>query len=94
MPDKLIKAPSIAAGWDGYRKMVIHPQAPEIQLSECRMAFYAGATVLMEAIMKCLDPGEEPTADDMARMASIQKELDDFAATFDEKVYKAHGGKQ
>jgi len=91
---RTIKTPSIAAGWDAYRRLVMDANAPQIQFDECKMAFYAGANVLMESIMHNLDPEAEPTADDYARMDAIQKELDDWAATFDKQVMDRFGGKQ
>lgn len=40
----------IAHGWRGFDKAVISPQAPEIQRTEMRMAFYAGAAVVLEVL--------------------------------------------
>ena len=80
------KAPSIAAGWHSYRKMAMPPDAPEIQIEECRLAFWAGSAILFQALLKMLDPGEEPTEADLAKMDAISKELNAFAATFGERV--------
>jgi hypothetical protein len=88
------KQPSIAAGWRSYREMVMHPQVPDIQVAECNLAFWAGASTLFYAIMDALDPGEEPTAADLQRMENIAAEIDKFASTFDAEVLKRHGGRQ
>lgn len=85
---------SLAAAWRAYEEMVVHPQAPDIQREECKLAFYAGAATLFYSIMIGLDPGTEPTDADMARMDAINKEVEQFAATFDQEVFKRHGGKQ
>jgi hypothetical protein len=80
--------PSIEVGWQSYLKMVLSVDAPEIQISECRLAFFAGAATLFYAIMKSLDPGSEPTEDDLVKLDNISNELDKFAKTFDEEVAK------
>jgi hypothetical protein len=86
------KQPSIEAGWRSYRDLVMPPDTPDIQRSECRLAFWAGASTLFYSIMDCLDPGEEPTDADEARMAAIHGEIDKFCSTFDAEVFKRHGG--
>ena len=92
MPIK--KQPSVEAGWRSYRDLVMPPDAPAIQRSECRLAFWAGAATLFYSIMDCLDPGDEPTEADLARMSAINGELRKFAETFDAEVFKRHGGQQ
>lgn len=68
----------IEAGWVGYRIQVIHETAPEIQLTESRKAFFAGAQHLFASMMTALDPGSEPTDADMRRMDNINAELEAF----------------
>ena len=65
-------------GWLSFRKMVIPPDAPAIQVSEMHKAFLAGAQHLFGSIMTILEPGAEPTEKDLARMDLIAKELGDF----------------
>jgi hypothetical protein len=73
----------IEAGWLGMREMAIPPDAPEIQLEEMRMAFFAGAQHLLGSIMTMLDPGsEEPTPADEIRMGQIADELNRFVEGF------------
>lgn len=67
--------------------MVIATDASEIQVKETRQAFFAGAAVLFETIMKVLDPGEEPTDNDLQRMADLQQEIDDYGQTLDRKFF-------
>ena len=69
----------IEAGWVGYRLAVISPDAPAIQLEECKLAFFAGAQHLFSSIVTILDPGEEPTDADIHKMDLIDKELQKFA---------------
>jgi len=85
-----MSTPSIAAGWESYRKMIIPATASSVQIEECHRAFYAGAAILFESIMRMLDPGEEPTDADMARMSAIDKELRDFGRGLDAEVFSTH----
>lgn len=77
----------IEAGWAGYRMMVLPPNAPQIQIDECRMAFMAGSQHLFSSIMTVLDSGdEEPTEADLRKMDLIDKELRAFAREIEMKV--------
>jgi hypothetical protein len=76
----------IEAGWTAMRASVIPENASVIQLREMRMAFFAGAQHLFGSIMGILDPGAEPTDDDLKRMESISDELDTFIAEMKERA--------
>jgi hypothetical protein len=76
----------IEAGWIGFRMHVIPPDAPPIQIDECRMAFMAGSQHLFHSIMHILDPDEEPTSEDMRKMDLIDKELRAFAAEVEKRI--------
>jgi len=58
--------------------MVIPKDAPAIQFIEMQTAFMAGAEHVWTSVMNILDPGDEPTADDLRRMDLIQLELDEW----------------
>lgn len=75
----------IEPGWQGYRNVVLPADASDVQLQECRQAFFAGAAILMQSIMQTLDPGTEPTDADLERMSSIQAELDEFGQQIDQR---------
>lgn len=68
----------IWAAWRDYRTRVIPLDAPAIQATECRRAFYAGANALLVAILGALEPGTEPTEADLRMMDEIAAELDAF----------------
>src|SRR4051794_31213244 len=68
----------IEAGFIGLRLAAIPPDAPEVQVREMRKAYMAGAQHLFSSIMGILDPGEEPTDADMARLDLIHGELEAF----------------
>jgi hypothetical protein len=67
----------IAAGFAGFR-LLIPPDAPEIQVREMRLAFMAGAQHLFSSILSALDAGADATEADMNRITLIAKELDAF----------------
>lgn len=78
----------IESGWQSYLEGVMPADAPEIQIRECRQAFYAGAAVLMQSIKAGLDSGSEPTEADIRRMSDIHAELDVFGAEIDKRYLK------
>ncbi len=77
MPDK---ERLIEESWLSYREQVIPKDAPAMQVTECRRAFYAGARGLFSTIMNILEPGEEATDGDLATMSSIEAELNRYVA--------------
>jgi len=72
----------IEAGWVGLRVACNLIDAPADQLQEMRNAFFAGAQHLFASIMISLDPGEEPTEQDLNRMNLIDAELKRFIQEF------------
>lgn len=72
----------IEAGFQGFRVMAIHDDAPDIQVTEMRMAFFAGAQHVWGTIMNVLDPGDDPTPADLIRMDKIDAELRNFIDEF------------
>lgn len=66
--------------WLSYRREVIPANAPMIQITESRRAFYAGAEALLSVICGFLEPGTEPTIGDLEKMTAIHNELVQFAA--------------
>jgi hypothetical protein len=73
----------IEAGWASLRMMAVAPDAPQVQLDEMRMAFFAGAQHLFGSLMSFLEAGEEPTETDLKRMDAIHKELGEFIEQFE-----------
>ena len=65
--------------WRDYRTKVIPLDAPAIQATECRRAFYADADALFVILMAVLDPGTEATEHDLETMNEIVEELRAFA---------------
>ncbi|TYL87472.1 hypothetical protein [Bradyrhizobium cytisi] len=81
----------IEAGWAGYRMLVLPPDAPSIQVEECRLAFMAGSQHLFSSIMTILDPGEQETEADLRKMDLIDKELRAFGREMELKITHATG---
>lgn len=71
----------VGEAWESYRRGVVPGNAPTVQIKETRRAFYAGAAGLLEIVLTCLSPGEEPTDADLKLMDSIKAELDEFVAS-------------
>ena len=69
----------MAAGWAGFRAMVIPASASQAQVDEMQIAFYAGAQHFYTSILGVMDDGEAVTEADMARMTRAVAELDAFA---------------
>jgi hypothetical protein len=84
--------PSIHAAWEAFAATLM-PEPGSFENNQRRqdahLAFWAGAATLFYALMlHGLDDGEEPTADDMARMDSIHHQVEDFAKGFDAEALK------
>lgn len=71
----------VEAGWIAFRMECIPPAASDMQLSEMRKAFMAGAHHLFFSVVASVDAGDEPTDADMLRMDKIAAELRGFYET-------------
>jgi hypothetical protein len=76
----------IEAGWVGFRLLVVAKDASATQLSEMKLAFFAGCEHLFTAMMGVLEEGEEPTDADLKRMDLIHTELAIFRKTLETRV--------
>ena len=70
----------IAAGWHVYRTRFMPRDAGPNQVSETRIAFFAGAQHVLASITGGMDEDHEPTAADLKRMDNLHQELAAFAA--------------
>ena len=73
----------IEGGFAGFSMMVIPKDAPQIQIQEMRMAFFAGAQHLFASIMAVMDSDRDPTERDLHRMSLIHQELEAFSKNFE-----------
>jgi len=76
---------SVKGEWEDYRRNVIPADAPEVQLVECRRAFYAGAVSLMRTVMTAIGPEAEPTDEDVWRMQEIMDELRSYMKEYERR---------
>ena len=70
------------AGWISLRIATIDADAPQTQLDEMRMAFFAGAQHLFASILTVMEPGADPTEKDLRRISLIDAELREFITRF------------
>ena len=68
----------MAEQWSDFRQLVYPPGTSDIQITECRRAFYAGAKAFQHIIMNLLTPGTEPTEQDLENMNLLDQELKAF----------------
>lgn len=73
----------IDGGFAGFKMMVIPDSAPQVQVNEMRMAFFAGAQHLFSSIIAVMDSDREPTPRDLHRMSMIHEELKAFRKDFE-----------
>ena len=84
----------LLGGFEILRRMVMSPDAPQIQVEEMRMAFMAGAQHLWGALFQLLNPdqsSEEPTPEELNRLEMIQKELEQWEDTIRRRIEPANG---
>jgi hypothetical protein len=81
----------IEAAWEGYRKMVVPSDASEVQVVETRQAFFSGAAVLFEVLIRSASHGDEVLESDILRMKGIQAEIDEFGQALDAKLLNPLG---
>ena len=75
----------IEAGWMGFRSMALARDAPTQALDAHKATFFAGALHLFSSMMgtdSILEPGGEPTDNDMRRIDNINEELKRFGDDF------------
>ncbi|CAM2143754.1 protein of unknown function [Pararobbsia alpina] len=66
---------TLARQFQSLRDLAISPTAPQIQIDEMRMAFFAGATVVL-AVTKVI--AELPERDGVAMLKALHDECDAF----------------
>jgi hypothetical protein len=74
-----IKQRLMAEQWELFVQAVGLNAVSEVQRSEMRRAFYAGAHAILIRVIAAFAPEGEPTDADMEIMESVHQELLDFA---------------
>lgn len=80
----------IQAAWLSYEQMVLPKDAGEVQRSETKQAFFAGASTIFQALMVGLSDGPDESGGDMKMLSTIEQELRNFGKTFDQKILGKH----
>ena len=77
---KAAPSPGVAMteGWASYREKVFPPTAPEVQVTECKLAFYAGGLTMFNALNHRFAAGVNMSADDIREVQGALKELRQF----------------
>lgn len=75
MPQQRSNPETIAAAWSDYLARVIPADAPEIQRTECKRAFYAGAGIMFTLVCSAGDRGDQAG---MNQLSALFKEVTDF----------------
>lgn len=81
----------IEAGFAVFAHYVIPKDASSHQLRDMQLAYMAGAEHLYSSIMNVLDPGEEPTEDDLKRIDLIDREIDQWRIKLHERIHPTQG---
>lgn len=81
----------IEAGWVGLRHVAVPVDAGKEQLDDMKVAFFAGAMHVFSSMMTVLDPGTEPTNDDLRRLSQIHEELAEFEKELRLRAMPAEG---
>lgn len=81
----------IEAGFASLRAAAMPADTDPMVLRELRMAFFAGAQHLFASICQVMDPGDEPTAQDLARIQKIAEELERFINQFEAERLPTRG---
>lgn len=68
----------IEAGWQLMVFFTLPPDAPPLQVSEMRKAFFMGAQHLYASMLAVMDEDSDPTEADMQRIGLIHTELEAF----------------
>jgi len=70
----------VHALWEEYRRKVMHADAPPIQVTETRRAFYAGIQGVLNLLGAEMSPGDavDDPSDEKA-VAEVHEELLEFA---------------
>jgi len=77
----------LEVGFQSMRALVIAPNAPDIQVSEMRLAYMSGAQHLFSSILAILDPTTpDATERDVKRMDLIAAELQAFGKELEARV--------
>lgn len=74
----MIRHYRIQEKWNEFSKLVLPPGCPDVQRTEMRRAFYAGMEGFLQIMLGGMEPGPDPSANDLKMMDELDEELKDF----------------
>lgn len=74
---------SVARAWENYRELLLPAGLTADQVAQHRLSFMTGCSLLYQLMMAAMDPGEEPTHQDLLVMELLHKELEAFGQELD-----------
>lgn len=79
------KPKRLAAEWASFERLVLPARASEVQRTEMRRAFYAGAQATFHVMMSTLTPGDEPQDADLTMLESLHAELEEWESKLERR---------
>lgn len=70
----------IGNAWNEYQEGILPADASEVQINECRAAFYAGAFSAITGLMMVLDGSPDASDADMQAAQGMMEEFTAYAA--------------
>jgi hypothetical protein len=75
------KVESIASAFESYRQVVMPKDAPDVQIEECRRAFYAGSYALLMNVAHNIGDESTDEEDGIRQLETLKAECEIFAAS-------------
>jgi hypothetical protein len=76
--EQRMKRQLVLEQWNSFARQVLPADVSEVQRTEMRRAFYAGAQALFHGVLIALSPDAEPTEADLQFMSDLESELSEF----------------
>jgi len=74
----VMQADTVDNAWYSYARNVIPNDAPEVQYTECRRAFHAGAWAVLQVVIGIGEDSSVSEADGCAILDRLERELKEF----------------
>lgn len=81
-----MRTPSIAQSFESYRREVIPPDAPPLQIEECRRAFYAATYNMLMTLLITVGDDSTDEEEGIATLERLKAECETFAASIGEPI--------
>jgi hypothetical protein len=75
-----LRTETVAEAFADYRAKVLPPNAPDVQITECQRAFYAGAYFLLMNLAANIGDESTPEEEGIVELEKLKAECEAFAA--------------